>query len=85
MEYILHILVMVCIYGILAVSFNLLIGFAGLFAMAQAAFYAFGAYATAILTLKLGLPFPADLLLGVVITAFIGALVAIPAIRISGT
>jgi ABC-type branched-subunit amino acid transport system permease subunit/ABC-type branched-subunit amino acid transport system ATPase component len=85
MEYILHILVMVCIYGILAVSFNLLIGFAGLFAMAQAAFYAFGAYATAILTLKLGLPFPVDLLLGVAITAFIGALVAIPAIRISGT
>lgn len=85
MEYILHILVMVCIYGILAVSFNLLIGFAGLFAMAQAAFYAFGAYATAILTLKLGLPFPVDLLLGVLITAFIGALVAIPAIRISGT
>lgn len=85
MEYILHILVMVCIYGILAVSFNLLIGFAGLFAMAQAAFYAFGAYATAILTLKLGLPFPADLLIGVAITAFIGALVAIPAIRISGT
>ncbi len=85
MEYIVHILVMVCIYGILAVSFNLLIGFAGLFAMAQAAFYAFGAYATAILTLKLGLPFPVDLLLGVAITAFIGALVAIPAIRISGT
>jgi ABC-type branched-subunit amino acid transport system ATPase component/ABC-type branched-subunit amino acid transport system permease subunit len=53
--------------------------------MAQAAFYAFGAYATAILTLKLGLPFPIDLLIGVAITAFIGALVAIPAIRISGT
>jgi ABC-type branched-subunit amino acid transport system permease subunit/ABC-type branched-subunit amino acid transport system ATPase component len=85
MEYVLHVLVMVCIYGILATSFNLLVGFAGLFAMAQAAFYAFGAYATAILTLKLGLPFPIDLLIGVAVTGFIGALVAIPAIRISGT
>ena len=85
MEYVLHVLVMVCIYGILAISFNLLVGFAGLFAMAQAAFYAFGAYSTAILTLKLGLPFPIDLLIGVAVTAFIGALVAIPAIRISGT
>ena len=85
MEYVLHVLVMVCIYGILAISFNLLVGFAGLFAMAQAAFYAFGAYATAILTLKLGLPFPLDLLIGVAVTGFIGALVAIPAIRISGT
>src|SRR3954453_18586371 len=85
MEYALHVLVMVCIYGILATSFNLLVGFAGLFAMAQAAFYAFGAYATAILTLKLGLPFPIDLLIGVAVTGFIGALVAIPAIRISGT
>ena len=37
MEYALHVLVMVCIYGILATSFNLLVGFAGLFAMAEAA------------------------------------------------
>ena len=33
MDYLLHILVMVSLYAILAISFNLLIGFAGLFAL----------------------------------------------------
>ncbi len=58
MDYLLHILVMVCLYAILASSFNLLIGFAGLFALSHAAFYALGAYAAAITTTSLGLPFP---------------------------
>ncbi len=44
MEYLYHIGVMVCLYAILATSFNLLIGFAGLFALSQAALYALGAY-----------------------------------------
>ncbi len=48
MDYLLHVLVMVCLYAILASSFNLLIGFAGLFALSQAAFYALGAYTAAI-------------------------------------
>ena len=84
MEYLLHILVMVALYVILATSFNLLIGFAGLFALSHAAFYAFGAYITAILTTKLGLPFPLPLIAGIVFTAGVGALVALPALRISG-
>jgi branched-chain amino acid transport system ATP-binding protein/branched-chain amino acid transport system permease protein len=43
MDYLLHILVMVSLYVILAVSFNLLIGFAGLFALSEAAFFGGGA------------------------------------------
>ena len=84
MDYVLHILVMVCLYSILATSFNLLIGFAGLFALSQAAFYAFGAYATAILSVKLGLAFPLPLTAAILFTAAVGILVALPAIRISG-
>lgn len=84
MDYLSHILVMVCIYAILATSLNLLIGFAGLFALAHAAFYAFGAYTTAILSIDLGLPFPIPMLLGALLTAAVGSLVAFPAIRIGG-
>ncbi len=36
MDYLLHILVMVALYAILAGSFNLLIGFSGLFALSHA-------------------------------------------------
>jgi ABC-type branched-subunit amino acid transport system ATPase component/ABC-type branched-subunit amino acid transport system permease subunit len=82
MDYLLHIMVMIALYAILTTSLNLLIGFAGLFALSHAAFYAAGAYTTAILTTRYGIPFPIPLLCGVVITAGIGALVALPALRI---
>ena len=57
MEYVLHVLAMFCLYSIIATSFNLLVGFGGLFALSQAALYALGAYATAIGAGTLGLPF----------------------------
>ncbi|MFC5357750.1 ABC transporter permease subunit [Azospirillum himalayense] len=82
MEYLAHILVMVCLYGILATSFNLLIGFGGIFALAHATFYASGAYAAGILATKLGIGFPLTLLAGMVVTAVLGLLVAFPAMRV---
>jgi branched-chain amino acid transport system permease protein len=84
MDYLLHIAVMVTLYAILAASFNLLIGFAGLFALSQAAFFGIGAYATAILATKLGLAFPLPMLFAVLLTASVGMLVALPALRIGG-
>jgi branched-chain amino acid transport system permease protein len=84
MDYLQHILVMVALYAVLAASFNLLIGFAGLFALSQAAFFGVGAYTTAILATKLGLPFPVPIIAGVVLTAAVGMLVALPALRIGG-
>ena len=84
MEYVLHILVMVCLYAILASSFNLLIGFAGLFALSHAAFYALGAYATAVMATDLGLPFPLPLLVAVIFAAAMSVLIALPALRVSG-
>jgi ABC-type branched-subunit amino acid transport system permease subunit/ABC-type branched-subunit amino acid transport system ATPase component len=84
MDYLLHILVMISLYAILAASFNLLIGFAGLFALSQAAFFGVGAYTTAILATKLGLPFPVPLVASVLLTAAVGIVVALPALRIGG-
>jgi len=84
MDYILHILVMVALFAILATSFNLLIGYSGLFALSHAAFFGIGAYATAIVATKLGLPFPIPLLMGLAVTAVAGVVIALPALRISG-
>jgi ABC-type branched-subunit amino acid transport system permease subunit/ABC-type branched-subunit amino acid transport system ATPase component len=84
MDYVLHVLVMVSLYAILASSFNLLIGYAGLFALSHAAFFGVGAYATAILAAKLGIPFPWPLFAGVVVTALLGVVIALPALRIGG-
>jgi branched-chain amino acid transport system permease protein len=83
-DYLLHILVMVTLFVILATSFNLLIGFSGLFALSHAAFFGIGAYVTAILATKFGVPFPLTLLASVVFTALVGMLVSLPALRIGG-
>ena len=84
MDYLLHIFVMVSLYVILASSFNLLIGYAGLFALSHAAFFGVGAYATAILAGTYGLGFPVPLLVGVLVTAVLGIVIALPALRIGG-
>lgn len=84
MDYAYHVLVMMCLYAILATSFNIVVGMAGLFALSHAAFYAIGAYTTAILTVRLGLPFPIPLLIGAALTSAIGCAAAVPALRVGG-
>ncbi len=54
MNYIFHILVMLEIYILLALSANQKVGLSGLLSLAQAVFYGIGAYATAITITKFG-------------------------------
>lgn len=60
-DYLIHIVNMIGIYTILSMGLNLLMGFTGQFSMGQAGFYAVGAYTSALLATKLGLPFWASL------------------------
>jgi ABC-type branched-subunit amino acid transport system ATPase component/ABC-type branched-subunit amino acid transport system permease subunit len=89
MDYVLHILVFLCIFAILAASYNLLIGFSGLFSMAHAAFYGIGAYTFALAAVGNNplfgapMPFPAALLLAVAVSAASGVLIAVPALRVN--
>lgn len=53
-NYLLHILVMLEIYILLALSANQKVGLSGLLSLAQAVFYGIGAYATAITITKFG-------------------------------
>lgn len=48
-EYILHLGILFCLYAILAQGFNVVFGLGGLFNLAHVAFFAVGAYATALL------------------------------------
>jgi branched-chain amino acid transport system permease protein len=82
--YIAHYLVMVAIYAILALSLNLLIGYSGIFSLAHAAIYGIGAYASALVALKLGLGFWGGVLVAAGVGALASALVAIPSLRVSG-
>ncbi len=68
--YLLHILVLVAIYAIVAVSLNLALGYTGLLNLGHVAFFGIGAYTSALLT-KAGVPFLAAFLAaGVVASIF---------------
>jgi branched-chain amino acid transport system permease protein len=82
--YVLYVTTIAFIYVLLAVGLNLLLGYAGQFAFANAALFGVGAYATGLLELKLGWPFWLALPGGAVFTALVGVLVALPALRLSG-
>jgi branched-chain amino acid transport system permease protein len=69
MDYFVHLAILIGIYSILAVSLNLVVGFAGLLSVTQAAFYGIGAYTTAILLTGFGMNFFLSIVVGIAITA----------------
>jgi branched-chain amino acid transport system permease protein len=71
MEYLIHLAILICIYGILGLSLNLIVGYTGLLSITQAAFYGIGAYVTAILITTLDVNFFIAMIAGMVITAFV--------------
>ena len=82
MDYLIHIAIMVGIYVILTVSLDLLVGHTGLLSVAHATFYGIGAYTSAILTVRCGMPFWAGLLLGMAVATGMSALVSLPSLRL---
>lgn len=82
MEYILHILVLVGIYTVLAVSLDLLAGHTGLLSIAHASFYGLGAYTTALLAVHFGAPFLVGVLAGMAVAALVSFVVSLPSLRL---
>lgn len=84
MEYLLHIGVMLCIYGILVISTNLTVGMAGLLTLCQAAFYGIGAYFGAFFLLKLHCPFTVAAVVVMAVTGLSSLLVSFASARLKG-
>jgi len=82
--YLVYVAGIALLYVILAVGLNLLLGYAGQFAFANAALFGIGAYATGLAQLRFGLPFWIALPAGAVFTTLAGLVVALPALRLSG-
>lgn len=72
MEYFLHLFIIFCIFSMLALTLNLVVGYTGLPSLAHAGFFGIGAYTTAIMTTK----YEADFFLSVVVGLVIGCIVA---------
>ncbi len=79
-----HLLVLCAIYVGLATSMNLILGYTGLFTLCHAAFFGMGAYTTAILVGKFGLPIWTGFVCSGFIAALFGLLIAWPSLRLRG-
>ncbi|HHY93757.1 MAG TPA: branched-chain amino acid ABC transporter permease [Firmicutes bacterium] len=72
------------IYILLGLSLNVIVGYAGLFNLGHAAFYAVGAYATAILSTRFGIPTPVLLPVAALAAASFAYVISRPIIHLRG-
>lgn len=84
-QYILRIIIMMGVYTILSLSLGLVTGYAGQVSLGHAAFYAIGAYASALISINYGLSFFVTAPIAAVIAAICGLLLGLPTLRLSGT
>jgi branched-chain amino acid transport system permease protein len=84
LNYVYHILIMICLYATLAQSLNLVVGYGGMLSLCHAAFYGLGAYIASLLMMQAHWPFLLSLVTAVVAVGAIARLVSIPAIRLHG-
>jgi branched-chain amino acid transport system permease protein len=82
--YHLHVAIMAGIFGVLALSLNLLLGFTGQLSLGHAAFFGIGAYTSALLTLKAEWPFWPALAAAVALAGAAGWLIGRLALKLRG-
>ncbi len=83
-DYHLFQLTMVIVYAIAILGLSLLTGFNGQISLGHGAFYAIGAYTTAILMTAWEVPYWATLPVSAVVCAVVGLLLGFPALRLGG-
>ena len=81
--YLIHLLILIGIYLILAISLQMAVGFTGLLNLGHIAFYAVGAYTSALLTLN-GFPFWFSFIMAGIIAMIFGFLLSLPTNKLKG-
>jgi branched-chain amino acid transport system permease protein len=83
-RYLVYLGTLIALQAALATSLNIVMGYAGQFAMSHSAFYGIGAYASAILITSAGLPFWVAVPVAMLLAGALAALVGYPALRYTG-
>jgi len=82
--YVLRTVTMAMIYMVLALSLNIILGFAGQLSMGHAAFYGVGAYVTALLSVNFHVSFWIALPASAAVSSLFGLLLGLPTLRLKG-
>ncbi len=80
--YLLHLAIMGGIYIILAISLNLIVGYAGQVSLGHAAFFGIGAYISALSSLLWHFPFPLAAMSAILFSGACGLLLGLPTLRL---
>ena len=81
MEYLLHLLILICIYTILSQSLSLVSGYSGQISLAHAGFYGIGAYTAALMSVNFGTPPLLNMLLALLLSGIIAYIVSKVAVK----
>jgi branched-chain amino acid transport system permease protein len=82
--YLISLGILICINGILAVTLNFIMGYAGIYSMAHGVLYGVSAYAAALIALHVSPSFELAVAVAMVVTTIVSVMVAGPAIRVRG-
>ncbi len=82
--YYIHLIATVMIYAILLFGLDIVVGYTGQVSLGHAGLFGIGAYTTGVLFMKLSAPLWLILPASIAVTAGFGALLALPALRVTG-
>lgn len=82
--YYIHLMVVIGIYAILLLGLDIVVGYVGEVSLGHAALFGVGSYTAGVLNFQLGVPFLLAVPASIVVTALFGALLALPALRVTG-
>jgi branched-chain amino acid transport system permease protein len=82
--YYIHLVETIMIYAILLFGLDIVVGYTGQVSLGHAGLFGVGAYTAGVLFIKLGMPFYVTAPLAILVTAGFGAILALPALRVSG-
>ena len=82
--YYIHLLQTIAIYAVLLFGLDIVVGYTGQVSLGHAGLFGIGAYTAGVLFIKLGTPLLLALVGGVAVTSVFGALLALPALRVTG-
>lgn len=82
--YYIHLLETIMIYAIVLFGLDIVVGYTGQVSLGHAGLFGLGAYTAGVLVFKLAAPFWITVPAAILLTAGFGALLALPALRVSG-
>ncbi|MFH1092391.1 MAG: branched-chain amino acid ABC transporter ATP-binding protein/permease [Pseudomonadota bacterium] len=82
-EYVLSVLNFSGIYAIVLLGLYILTGYCGMLSLGHGAFFGLGAYSSAIITLKYGLPAELGLAVGIIVTGVIAFCIGLPTTKLT--